>query len=155
MPQTQTKYKPHGNHKTLWSCRDKELLLEGPAGTGKTRALLEKNYLQALKYPNTKILWVRDVKASLNTTVLPLFETSVAPHVPWTMGADPKSRTVYNIPNGSQIHCGGLDNAAHLMSSEFDVISCFEATDGVTLNDWEYLLTRLNRSEERRVGKEC
>lgn len=135
-------YCPYGGARSLWSTKAREVLYDGPAGTGKTRAAVEKAVLQAMKYPNARILFVRKTRASLTESVLVTLETHVVPDQPWTRGQKRSHRQAYELPNGSTIVCGGLDNVDRIMSTEYDAIYLFEATEA-TLDDWEKLLTRL------------
>ena len=48
------RYKHYGECSQLFGYRGDELLLSGPAGTGKSRACLEKLNLAALKYPGMR-----------------------------------------------------------------------------------------------------
>ena len=52
-------YRPLGAARDLFNSRRQEILLAGPAGTGKTRAALEKLFLCLLKYPAMRGLLVR------------------------------------------------------------------------------------------------
>ena len=49
-------YTPYGGAAAMWKCKDAEILYPGPAGTGKTRAVLEKANLVAMKYEKARIL---------------------------------------------------------------------------------------------------
>ncbi len=111
--------------------------------TGKTRALLEKLHLAALKYPGMRGLAVRKTRASLTQSVLVTFEQCVVPlHDPILSGPDKGHRVSYKYSNGSELVLGGLDDADRIMSSEYDLIGVFEATE-VSEDDWEKLQTRL------------
>ncbi len=136
-------YQPHGAAKALFYCRDFEVLIDGPAGTGKTRACLEKVHLLAQEVPGMRALLVRKTRASMTETVLTTFEEKVLPSgARLKFGPKRSGRHSYRYPNGSQLVVGGLDNVERIMSSEYDVIVVFEATE-ISENDWEMLLTRL------------
>ena len=51
-------YSPQGSLVALWMCRAEEVLIHGPAGTGKTRGVEEKLHLAAEKYPGMRGLLV-------------------------------------------------------------------------------------------------
>ena len=55
------KYRPRGSQAELWERTDKEILMSGPAGTGKSRACLEKLHFLALVYPNLRALLLRSI----------------------------------------------------------------------------------------------
>jgi len=52
-------------------------LYDGPAGTGKTKSVLEKVHLAAMKYPGMRALLVRATRASMTDSVLVEFESTV------------------------------------------------------------------------------
>lgn len=136
-------YQPKGAASQLLYCRDLEVLIEGPAGTGKTRAVLEKIHLCASKYPGMRALLVRKTRQSMTQSVLVTFETQVMPErSPMRDGPSRSSRTTYRYANGSEIVIGGIDIASRIMSTEFDMIGVFEGRE-LTQDDWESLLTRL------------
>lgn len=136
-------YGPKGGALELFYCKDAEALLEGPAGTGKSRSLLEKAHLCLMKYAGARALAVRKTRTSMTESVLVTFEEKVLPAgSPMKAGTQRKMRTVYRYPNGSELVIGGMDNADRVMSTEFDLILVFEATE-LTEDDWEKLTTRL------------
>ena len=70
-------YKPAGAAAKLFSNRSPEALLEGPAGTGKTRAVLEYvNYL-CEQYPGIRVLLFRKTRNSMSESVLVTWEEKV------------------------------------------------------------------------------
>lgn len=126
--------------------RDDEVLLSGPAGTGKSRGVLEKLHLQAERYPGCRILVCRKTRASLTHTGLVTFETQVVPlgH-PILDGSGRANRGSYVYPNGSEIVTGGLDRITKIMSGEYDTIYVQEAIEA-TEDDFEQLTTRLRNN---------
>lgn len=138
----------YGAAARMWSCRDLEVVLEGPAGTGKSRALLEKGHWCANKYPGCRILLVRKTRESLTESTLVTFEEQVLPEgSPIAEGASRATRKSYDYPNGSTIVVGGMvasgkDQRAKIMSTEYDMILVFEATE-LSEHEYEQLLTRL------------
>lgn len=136
-------YEPHGAARELFRTRAKEVLIEGPAGTGKSRALLEKLHRCCQKYPRIRCLILRQTKESIPETVLPIFEEYVlGPSSRIKEGPNTHNRQFYLYPNKSRIVVGGLDKPIKIMSSQYDLIAIFEGTE-VALNAYEYLLTRL------------
>lgn len=143
---TQWIYAPLGAAADLFDCDEPEVLIEGPAGTGKTRAVLEKlNYL-ALRWPGMRGLMVRKTRRSMTESVLATFEQHVIPS-DWDCLAGPRRslRESYVYANGSRLVIGGMDRSSKVMSSEYDVIAVFEASE-ISENDWESLLTRLRNA---------
>ena len=138
-------YQPLGGAKALFACKAPEVLLVGAAGTGKTRALLQKVHARAEKYPRSRHVLVRETRISMNETVLATYEKIVLPpgH-PALRGPDRSHRSRYTYPNGAEVIVGGLDNADRLLSAEYDTAAVFEATE-TGLEDYEKLLTRVGR----------
>lgn len=150
-------YKPYGAARTLLYCKDPEILIEGPAGTGKSRAVLEKIFIVANKYDGCRIAIARETRKSLTSTILVTWEELVVPQGhPVLKGARREQRSIYRFPNGSEIVCCGLDDPDKIMSGEFDLIYVAEATD--TQEDTvEKLTTRLrwNRLPYQQLILDC
>lgn len=144
MKASETEYTPHGTHRDFWRCRDRFVLCDGPSGTGKTRAVLEKVLLYAMKYPGVRVLLTRKTRVSMTETVLVTMEEFVLPEdSPLRIGGPHRAgRTRYRLANGSELVLCGLDNPDRLMSSDYDMAVIFEATEA-TLDDWEKINTRL------------
>tara|TARA_Y100001938_G_scaffold119861_1_gene166193 strand:- start:874 stop:2388 length:1515 start_codon:yes stop_codon:yes gene_type:complete len=123
---------------------DSEVLYEGVANAGKTRAVCEKTHYLCSKIPGLRVLWVRKTRKSMTESVLVTFEEHVLPrHHPCIHGTASRAhRDSYEYPNGSSIVLGGMDNPDRIMSTEYDVIVYFEATEGL-LREWEQLSTRV------------
>jgi PBSX family phage terminase large subunit len=122
----------------IWECLDQEVLAEGPAGTAKTRTILEMLDYVARKYAHARILIVRKTRTSMTHSVMATFERFVR-------RADVHFHTTdqaYRYTNGSIMAVAGMDNPAKVLSSEWDIIYWNEATEG-TENEWETLSTRL------------
>ena len=139
-------YNPYGAARQLWFLRPSELLLEGPAGTGKTRALLEYlNYL-CEEYAGIRVLMLRQTRESLAESVLVTYEQEVLwPGHPAVHGsASRNTRQNYQYPNGSHMVVGGLDKPEKTFSTQYDVIAVFEARE-ISADTWEWL-ARANRN---------
>ena len=118
-------------------------MLSGPAGTGKSRACLEKLHFCAMKYARMRGLIIRKTRESLSEAALVTFEEKVLPAgSPIAEGPRRNYRQVYHYPNGSEIVVGGLDKPGKIMSTEYDMIYVQEATE-LDLADWLALTTRL------------
>jgi hypothetical protein len=127
--------------------RAPELLVSGPAGTGKSRALLEKIHLAMMKYPRARALLLRQTMASLTSTGLVTFQEHVAAEALQSgevtyFGGSTREPAQFRYRNGSTISIGGLDNPTKIMSSEYDIIYIQEATE-LNVKAWEFCLTRL------------
>jgi phage terminase large subunit len=64
-------YKAHGSFRAAWSRRDDELLVSGPAGTGKSRFALERIHAARLRWPRARFLIARKTRESLTESALP------------------------------------------------------------------------------------
>jgi PBSX family phage terminase large subunit len=142
-------YAARGAARELMRCRADEVLLSGPAGTGKSRACLEKMNLAALKYPGMVGLMVRQVRDTLSSTALRTFDKFVikeqlAAGAVRYIGSSGREPARYVYSNGSQIWVAGMDKPSKIMSTEFDMIYVQEATE-LKSDGWESLTTRLGR----------
>jgi len=140
-------YRPRGSAKALLECRAPQVVVSGPAGTGKSRAALEKIHLLCLLNPGMRALIVRKTSVSLTSTALVTYREHVAVEAPAAgivvfYGGSKSEAAQYRFTNGATITIGGLDNPTKIMSSEYDVAFVQEATE-LTEDDWEKITTRL------------
>jgi phage terminase large subunit len=141
------RYEPRGAALELMRCRAAEVLLSGPAGTGKSRACLEKLHLMALSNKGMRGLIVRKTRESLGSTALVTYREHVAQEALASglvsfYGGSAEEPPQYRYSNGSKIMIGGMDKATKIMSSEYDVVYVQEAIE-LTTTDWENITTRL------------
>lgn len=122
----------------------REYLISGPAGSGKTLANLCKLLWFGGLYPGARMLVVRKTRHSLTETVLVTWERDVlgAGHPIIAKPIDRGHRHAYKFPNRSVLVTGGMDRPDKVLSSEWDLIYCPEATE-LDLVDWETLGGRL------------
>ncbi|MEC3993988.1 phage terminase large subunit [Actinacidiphila sp. DG2A-62] len=141
------RYQPRGSALEVFHRREPEVLMSGPAGTGKSRACLEKIHAMCLKNPGLKALAVRKTGRSLASTGLVTYrehvakESLAAGHVRW-FGGSQQEPPGYRYTNGSFLAVGGMDDPTKIMSSEYDIVFAQEATE-LTTTDWESITTRL------------
>lgn len=127
--------------------RDDEVIISGPAGTGKSRGLLEKVHRMMIKYPGARALLLRQTAVSLASTGLQTFRKFVINSHMLTgeveyYGGSMTDPPQYRYENGSAVMFGGMDKPTKIMSSEYDVIYWQECTEG-TEEGWEFASTRL------------
>lgn len=143
-PEQGLPYTPRGTAVRLLRNKQPELLITGPAGTGKSLACLYKLHTYALKYPGFRALIVRKTRASLSKTGLVSFERYIlGPAHPAVAGGPSRSgRFSYRYTNGSEIETGGLDSPGRVLSAEYDMIYVQQAEE-IREEEWEILLSRL------------
>lgn len=127
--------------------RGPAVLLSGPAGTGKSRACLEKLHAMMLATPRARGLIVRKTAESVTSTALVTWREWVATEaidagLMEFYGGSSEEPPQYRYTNGSRVMIGGMNKPTKIMSSEYDVIYVQEAIE-LTITDWEALETRL------------
>lgn len=133
-------FSPRGGGKKLWQCKDPEVMLSGPAETGKTWTSCQKLDALAWKYPGSQLAMVRKTQVSLNATVVRTYMRVIGQNSPVKAfgGSNPQW---FDYPNGSRIWLGGMDNPNKVLSSERDFVYVNQAEE-LTVDDWEILRTR-------------
>lgn len=143
----QAHYTPRGACADAISSRDPEVLVAGPAGTGKSLACLWKVHMTALSNPGCRCLIVRKTQVSLTNTALVTWKEQVIPTAEEAgvvdyYGGSRAESAAYRYNNGARVELAGMDKPDKVMSSEYDLIYINEATELVE-EDWEKLTTRL------------
>lgn len=128
------RYAPRGGSLEAFHCREDELLVVGPKGTGKSLGILQKHHLMLCKYPGAKGFMARKTRASMTNSCLDMYQKMVIK--PPDRVHFHKQDQQFNYPNGSIYAVIGLDNVDRLNSSEWDFGFIQEATEA-TENDWE------------------
>lgn len=135
-----------GGAEQLMRSRDREVLLAGAAGTGKSICCIAK-LVQTCEYiPKVRCLIVRKTRESLSESGLVTLEHKVLPpgHAALA-GPSRKLRQNYRFLNGSEIVVGGMDKPSKILSTEYDLAYVQESTE-LKEEDWEVLLSRLGRN---------
>jgi hypothetical protein len=137
-------YQPRGASRELIDSTLTELIISGPAGTGKTRSGLEKVHHVAREYPGARILIVRKTRASLTETAMVTYERDVLGYANPIVANGPRRnfRQNYTYPNQSEVVVGGMDKPGKVLSSEYDLVYVPQAEE-IYEDDWETLVTRL------------
>lgn len=139
-------YRPRGSQRQLFKDRRPEIVMAGPAGTGKTRACLEKVHWMATRYPGSHHILVRKTLESLKTSALVVFIDEVIAEALDSgfvreFGGSRFKPPQFEYDNGSKVLVGGMDKPGKVMSSYYDSIYVNEATE-LDEVDWDSLATR-------------
>jgi phage terminase large subunit len=132
----------------FWRAPAHEIVLAGPAETGKTYAcLLRLDYLLA-NYPRAQAVLVRKVRDTIFSTVLQTYLRKVQNFAP---GRDVSTLGVkryggerpqwFDYPNGARLWLAGIDDPGKALSSERDYIYVNQAEE-LSEDDWQVLTTR-------------
>jgi phage terminase large subunit len=146
-------YQPHGAALELFRSRRREVLLSGPAGTGKSRACLEKLNLIAMQKPIRAAI-VRKTRKSLTQSAMATLENKVLPRPNQVRFHEGDQE--YRYPSGARIMVAGLDDPEKIGSTEFDVVYVQEATE-LGEDDWAMLLRGLRNGvlSYRQIVADC
>lgn len=140
------RYEPRGACLALFLERSGEVLISGPAGTGKSHACLMKLHMAALNNAGMRGLIVRQTLVSLGSTALVtwrrIIEEAVAAKIVDYYGGSEEHPPQYRYDNGSRIMIGGMDKPTKIMSSEYDLIYVQEAIE-LSVDAWEMINSRL------------
>lgn len=133
-------YYPRGASRAAFTDRSDELLLAGPAGTGKSLGVLHKIHLVLSKYPEAKAFMARKTRSSMTDSCMATFDRHVLR--PPDKVHFHKQDQHYYYPNKSLLAIIGLDNPEKIKSTEWDLGYIQEATECLE-NDWEMCTSRL------------
>lgn len=139
-------FKCYGGGKELWDSIHPQVVIHGPAETGKTITLLHLLDSLCWNNPKLKAAIVRKTYADMSSTVIQTFENKVINMVSGRTiegitkygGEKPQ---FYDYPNGSRIWIVGLDRPGKVLSGELDVVVVNQAEE-LDKEDWETLSTR-------------
>lgn len=137
----------------LWRGASGEVIISGPAGTGKTRAILEWIHARCRR-EKLRVLILRKTLDSAKGSVMVTFTEQVLHEF------DGRQSAAFNVSyfggnrlrpaeftygeTGSKIVIGGMNKASRILSTEYDIIYWNECTEG-TLDEWEKLAGRVDR----------
>jgi hypothetical protein len=133
------RYVCRGAAAALFDCTAPEVLVEGPAGTGKSRGALEKINWACEEWAGIRCCIARQTRASLTESVLVTWEEKVLwPGHPALMGSEASrvNRHAYVYPNGSVVVPSSLETPERLFSTEWDLVLVDEATE-ISEDAWE------------------
>lgn len=129
----------------LWNSTEPEIMISGPAETGKTFGALHKLHAMACKWPKYQGIIIRKTLTSCYSSVIQTWENKVIPEAIRTEVVKPyggKKAEFYEYWNGSRIFVGGMDNPDRVLSSERDGMLVNQAEE-LVVDDWEALTSRV------------
>lgn len=121
----------------------RNIMIEGPRGTGKSRGFLQMLYALCYAYPGSRGIICRNKRRSMSGTTLPEFEKCMAIDEPAKEGPKPEGRSVYRFDNGTEVYAAGLDESDRLRSFTVDWIYYEEGTESESPDAWESLFGAL------------
>lgn len=128
----------------LGSCTDREVCIEGSAGTGKTVGALFKIHVLLSQYPGARALVARKTNTALSGSAMVTYRDNILRDrrdIRW-FGGNKVEPAAYRYPNGSEMIVNGLDKPEKVMSSEFEWAYINEAIE-CELDDIEFVRIRL------------
>jgi len=139
-PEIEGGFYARGGALRLWDCKDHEVILSGPAETGKTYACLQKLDTLMWIFPGAQAVIIRKTLSSLYASVLQTYLKVVGPDSPVTFYGGSKPEWA-EYPQGSRVYFAGFDNPQKALSSERDFVYVNQAEE-LSVGDWEVLTTR-------------
>lgn len=132
----------------LINSTEEVVLIEGPAGTGKSIAACWKFHIPASQQ-RLRILLARKTRKSLTDSIMVSYEAGplsfyglAGRHM---IGKSRSNRDRYSYPNGTEVVLGGFDDPAKILSSEYDII-VVEQAEQCLVTDVEIALSRLRNN---------
>jgi hypothetical protein len=120
----------------LFTCTDREVMVEGRAGTAKTTGILTKILHRCERFPGSRHLIVRAHRSDLTNSVLVTLERLMGAEHPEVLRMSRQNRHSYRWGR-ADIELGGLDEPGKMFSTEYDTIYMAEATEIPTVDPWE------------------
>src|SRR4051794_24034841 len=102
-------FQPRGIAVAMFHDNGEEILMAGPAGTGKSRACLEKVHLVCEKYPGARVLLARKTRKSMTQSTQITFKEKVVPAISRVVYVG-QPYDEYRYGNGSIVALSGLDD---------------------------------------------
>jgi hypothetical protein len=134
-------YVAHGAARQLWDSTASEIIITGPAETGKTLACLHKLDYLLWTHPGAQAVLVRKVRDTIYPTCLQTYLKKVLlPDSP-VRAYGGERPAWFDYPNGSRLWLAGLDDPGKALSSERDFV-CVNQAEELTSDDWQVLTTR-------------
>lgn len=142
---------PRGNVARLWTTppEQHEVMLAGPAETGKTVGAIEWLHEQLIRHRRAQAVMVRNAKTDLYGSCVQTYVRHVLNWETFPWGRSPDGVFCYggqtpewfDYPNGARLWLAGMDDPGDALSSERDYIYINQAEE-VARRGYETLLTR-------------
>lgn len=155
-PTAYVDYTPYGACKRIFSLKDPELIISGPAGTGKSRGALEKCNWMLEKYPGIRGMMVRKTRRSMTQSCIVTFEQEVNPrYITLDDGRIVQNPNAvhlhggnqeYRYPNNSIFAVAGIDDPTKIYSSQWDFIYVNQAEE-LSEEEWEQIRSRIRNNK--------
>ena len=118
----------------------KEILIDGPRGTGKSRGVAEFLYYALNRYKNLRVLVVRKTRASLTESFIPQWESQVCKRGhPCLIGPSRVHRHSYEFPTRSTLVLGSLEEPERLYSTDWDIV-VFQQAEEIAEKQWQDII---------------
>lgn len=132
--------------------RNREVIICGAGGTGKSRGTLQVIAWLCEQYPGLRVLLSRSTRESMTSSTLVEWEECFPAGHPALEGPQREGRSIYHFPNGSEVAVIGLDKPGKLFSTKWDIVYVEELTGsgseiGVELDTWELFQRGLRGNE--------
>ena len=127
-----------------------EMMVGGPANTGKTHVTVSKGHKLACLYPGSVGYFVKKTKESIKTTIIPTYydvlgyNAAISPG--FVKGYGGVTPYLFQYANGSEIRILGLNDPAELDSTQPEWIYVNQA-EQLELDDWQKLTIRCRGSK--------
>lgn len=133
-----------GNNLALGWHREREVYLDGPAGTGKTISALYKVHRLLSAFPGSRALVARKTNTALSGSAMVTYRNNILRNrrdIHW-FGGNKVEPAAYRYPNGAEMIVNGLDKPEKVLSAEFDYAYINEAPE-CDEEDIEFVRMRL------------
>jgi PBSX family phage terminase large subunit len=144
-------FRAYGGAKEMWDLitqGEPQVMIHGPAETGKTVAALHLLDSFCWEHKGLQASLIRKIAADMPGTVIRSFEDKVIHMMPGeSKTPDGVSKyggerpEFYRYPNGSRIWVGGMDHPGKVLSGERDFVLVNQAEE-LEEDDWETISTR-------------
>jgi PBSX family phage terminase large subunit len=125
----------------LHAATDHEVMVAGPAETGKTFGALWYVDDVLRRHPRAQGALVRKVAADIGPTVLQTYLRVIARSGSGAVAYGGNAPQWFDYPNGARLYLGGMDRPGKVLSGERDLIYVNQAEE-LEADDWQTLTTR-------------